>query len=81
LTANYIGIFPPNIETLEKRLLYRNTEAIEVINKRLQEGSREVTEMKKSDIFDFTIVNDDFNTSYKIFRDAVVSLYPNLDKI
>ena len=69
------------METLEKRLLDRNTENIDVINKRLQEGIREVSEMKKSEIFNYTVVNDDLNTSYKELREAIVELYPHLKNI
>jgi guanylate kinase len=69
------------LETLEKRLLDRNTENIDVINKRLEEGIREVSEMKKSEIFNYTVVNDDLNTSYKELRDAIVELYPHLKSI
>jgi len=52
-----------------------------VINKRLQEGIREVSEMKKSEIFNYTVVNDDLSTSCKEFRKAIVELYPHLKDI
>jgi guanylate kinase len=81
LPANFIAIFPPGLETLEKRLLYRNTEQLDVIKKRLDEAVREVNEMKKSEIFNNSIINDDLENSYKEFKAAIVSMYPNLDKI
>jgi guanylate kinase len=62
-------------------LLYRNTEQLDVIKRRLQEAIREVNDMKTSDIFNFSIINDDLEVSYKEFRDAIVSMYPHLNKI
>jgi len=37
--------------------------------------------MKKSEIFNNSIINDDLEKSYKEFRAAIVSMYPHLDKI
>ena len=51
-------IMPPSIEVLEMRLRNRGTETEEAIAKRL---NRSAAELKMSDHFDVTILNDDLN--------------------
>lgn len=55
--ANALSLFvmPPSVEVLEQRLRSRGTESEENIVKRL---GRSAAEMKMSDQFDITIVND-----------------------
>lgn len=50
-----IFIMPPSMEELEKRLRKRGTETEEEIQKRLKTA---VEEMKTSDKYDYTVVND-----------------------
>jgi guanylate kinase len=53
-----IFIAPPSIEELEKRLRGRNTETEDAIKKRL---SIVETELKRSTLYDFVVVNEDVN--------------------
>ena len=43
--AILIFIVPPKVETLRRRLLNRNTEALDVIHKRLEKSAVEVEQM------------------------------------
>jgi guanylate kinase len=79
MAANYIGILPPDMETLKNRLIGRGTEKPEVINKRIDEGVREVEEIKKSEIFNYKIVNNDLTVAYREFKDGILNLYPHLN--
>ena len=51
-------VMPPSIEVLEMRLRNRGTETEETITKRL---ARSAAELKMSDHFDVTILNDDLS--------------------
>ena len=53
-----IFILPPSFEELEKRLLTRGQDSNEVISKRLKNA---VTELKYADMFDYVVLNDEFN--------------------
>ncbi len=81
LGANFIGILPPCMDVLKKRLKDRNTESEEVINKRLEDGERECGEINASTFFNYKIINDDLNSAYDSFRDACINLYPHINKI
>jgi guanylate kinase len=60
--ANVIFIAPPSVDELEKRLRFRGTENIEIINLRLMNAQKEL--LRKND-FDFLIYNDDIEKAYK----------------
>lgn len=53
-------IAPPSMEILEKRLRSRGTDAPDVIERRLNTARHELAQ---TDLFDFTIVNDDLDTA------------------
>ena len=53
-----IFILPPSFEELEKRLFTRGQDSNEVISKRLKNA---VTELKYADMFDYVVLNDEFN--------------------
>jgi guanylate kinase len=55
-----IFILPPSLETLKARLTSRGTDRPEVIERRLSEAR---TEISASGMFDWIIVNDDFDTA------------------
>lgn len=71
--AQVIFIEPPSIEELERRLIARGTEKIEVIKERVNNARREI--LRKND-YDFLIMNDDvtraygdlFNMTTKVFK-------------
>ena len=54
--AVLIMIAPPSLSELERRLIKRNTESIEKIKLRMQ---RIDYELEKSNLYDYTVVNDD----------------------
>jgi len=57
-----IFIQPPSIETLRQRLLSRNTDSIEDINKRVDKAAYELTFVDK---FDKCVVNDKLSQAVK----------------
>ena len=58
--AVLIMITPPSVSELERRLVNRNTESIEKIKLRLQ---RIDYELEKSNLYDYTVVNDDLSAA------------------
>jgi guanylate kinase len=60
--AKLIFVSPPSIEELKSRLIGRNTESEEVIQKRL---SIVESEFEKRKYFDYEIINDDLNRAYE----------------
>jgi len=62
IDALYIFIAPPSIEELKKRLLNRNTDTLETIEKRIKNAENE---MKYKDYYNYVVVNDDLNEAFK----------------
>jgi len=60
-SAKLIFIAPPSLEELRNRLIKRNTETAEKIEKRL---SRLDYELSQKDCYDYVVVNDDLNKAY-----------------
>lgn len=58
--AIFVFIIPPNLEELEKRLKGRNTETLEVIQKRLERAKQE---LKLYHAYDYVIVNESVEKS------------------
>ena len=56
LEGLYVFISPPDMESLEQRLIGRGTDAPDVIERRLQKAREE---MRQQDKYDFVVVNDD----------------------
>lgn len=54
--AKYIFILPPSFEELRQRLIGRQTESADVINKRLETAKGELPYAEK---YDYVVVNDD----------------------
>ena len=63
-----IFVAPPSIEELKRRLIGRNTESEEQIEKRL---SRLDYEMKESEKYDYVLINDGFEDALKEFSDLI----------
>ena len=74
--AKVIFIEPPSVEELEKRLLARATDAKEVIQERLNNAKNE---LKRSNDFDFKIVNDEFEVAYTNLKNVVSSIIEDND--
>lgn len=53
--AVLIFIVPPKFEDIRKRLIGRNTESIEIIDKRLETAKKEISYIDK---YDYVVVND-----------------------
>ncbi len=80
LEANFIGILPKSFDDLRGRILSRNKESDEVVNKRLDIAKIEIEEISKSDFFNFLIINENLDTAYDEFKKAFFSLYVDLNK-
>tara|TARA_Y100000590_G_scaffold326156_1_gene370116 strand:- start:2096 stop:2653 length:558 start_codon:yes stop_codon:yes gene_type:complete len=63
-----IFILPPNIEELEKRLISRNQDNKEAINRRLSAYSRDVAHSKN---YDHVIVNDKVENCFKKIKQII----------
>ena len=57
-------ITPPSLRELENRLKSRNTDDIEIINKRLENAKEEIKAISE---YDFVIINDDINKAKEEF--------------
>lgn len=64
-----IFIKPPDMKTLERRLLSRGTESPESIKVRLQRAEEEI---EKSKYFDYIVVNDDLNTAINEVKNIIL---------
>ena len=60
--AVLVMITPPSVEEVRKRLIARNTESVEKIDLRMQ---RIDYELGKSNLYDYSVVNDDLLTAVK----------------
>lgn len=56
--AVLVMLTPPSIEEIEKRLINRNSEALEKIKLRME---RIEYELSKKELYDYVVVNDDLN--------------------
>lgn len=68
--AILIFIMPPSFEELTSRLNKRKTEALEVIEKRLEWAKNEMEDAKH---YDYLIVNDDLKTAYSVLKSIFVA--------
>lgn len=63
-----IFIAPPSMETLRKRLVARDEDSIETIERRLREARAEISHYRD---YDYFVVNDDFETTLDDLRAVV----------
>ena len=70
--ARLIFLVPPSLEDLKQRLITRNLDSSESIENRLSEAKKEIS---KSEIYDFLILNDDFD---KAFEDLAQILFESI---
>ena len=68
--AKTIFIIPPSYEDLKKRLIKRDQDSVETINKRLAEAKQEVISGKD---FDHLITNDNFDLAFEDLKCAMYS--------
>ncbi len=70
IDAIYIFVRPPSLEVLKTRLMNRQTDSAEMVNKRLEWAS---TELKFADQYDYQIVNDSLNEAYQVLRSILIA--------
>ena len=58
--AILIYILPPSLDELKKRLINRNTDSTETIEKRLGQAQKDISHAKE---FDYIVINDNFATA------------------
>ena len=73
--AKLIFLVPPSLEDLKQRLIKRNLDSPEAIENRLSEAK---TEISKSEIYDYLVLNDDFD---KAFEDLSQILFEGISPI
>lgn len=66
-----IFIFPPSYQALKDRLFQRQSDAPEVIHKRLKWAAE--TEIHRFQDYDYVIVNDDLEDSFNILKSIVIA--------
>ena len=73
--AKLIFLVPPSLDDLKQRLIKRNLDSFEAIENRLSEAKKEIS---KSEIYDFLVLNDDFD---KAFEDLSQILFEGISPI
>ena len=64
--AKFVFIAPPSLEELKNRLIGRNTETFDIIEKRLAQVNRELEQSEK---FDNVVINDDLEiATYNVYN-------------
>lgn len=74
----FIFILPPSFEELERRLKTRNTDAPDVINRRIINARREVLEAAW---YDYVVVNDDFAHALATLRGIVLTEHARTGRV
>ena len=64
-----IFLLPPSINDLKKRLIDRNLDEHEIIQKRINEAKNEIS---NSEIYDFLILNDKFEMALKDLKSIIL---------
>ena len=64
-----IFLLPPSIDDLKKRLIDRNLDESEIIEKRINEAKNEIS---NSEIYDFLILNDKFETALQDLKSVIL---------
>ena len=73
--AVMIFVLPPNADTLKERLVGRQTETMEVINKRLSKAAEETGVIDK---YDYFVINDEIADCAACINDIVTDNDPEL---
>lgn len=70
IEATSIFIRPPSLEVLRQRLRLRQTESIEVIEKRLDWAQKELDASLK---YDYQLINDDLEVAYQVLKSIFIA--------
>ena len=65
-----VFIQPPSIKELEKRLLARSTDCLEVIKQRIAKAEHELTYVN---LFDVIIINDKLEDAFKVAEEMILT--------
>lgn len=74
ISATYIFVKPPSLEELKRRIILRETESQEMIEKRLKWATKE---LECSSEYDHVIVNDELDQAYSDLKKIVVDAIGN----
>jgi len=64
----FIFVLPPDFDELRRRLRHRNTDAPEVIERRIANARREI---KEAAWYDYLVVNDDFERACELLESII----------
>ena len=70
IPAIFIFVAPPTLEELKNRLGKRQTETLEVMQKRIAWAKHE---MEMTSHYDYLIVNENLSTAYQVLRSIVIA--------
>lgn len=70
MEAVFIFVAPPSMESLQKRLMKRQTESPEAIQHRLEWARQE---MEASTLYDYCLVNDDLDIASQVLRSIFIA--------
>ena len=76
--ANYIGILPPSMDDLRKRINEVNELQVEKVNQMLVLAEQEVKLINMHTFITFRIMNDLLDVGFNDLKNAIKSLYPHL---
>jgi guanylate kinase len=77
MRAMFIWIAAPSMEALESRLRKRKSETEESIQARLSTAKEEILFALRSGIFDYTVINDDFDRAYEDLKSLLAPYLTN----
>lgn len=77
MKGTFIFLKAPSLEVLHHRLLNRQTESLEMIEKRLIQAEEE---LKVANQYDYEIVNDDLMTAYQVLKSIMIAESHRIEK-
>lgn len=78
ISAHYLFISPPSIDSLRQRLEGRKSESKESLELRLKNATQEIEVARSSSLFESTIINDELDCATNQMFDVVIGWYPTL---
>ncbi len=76
--AHYIAVYPSHKDILRTRVKNSLNATTEEINNLLENSMKEIEEIKNVSFITYRIVNDEVETAFEDFKNAVISTYPYL---
>lgn len=75
--VEFIAIVPKSYEILKERLINRGTDSIEVIEKRISIGKKELEEINSMEFIKYKVINDEIESSYEQLKEVLKKVFPN----